>query len=313
MCNETKSAFVEARQECRSLSLRIGIPRLRRRVLYCAPMSLIPQIPAQYRRLMEHVKPYRWRLAGGVLFGILYGPCNVAVLAVVKKVWAHFFEEAQQWTVWQAVGAAALLPAAMAVRGLCDFLGAYLMNWVGLRSVMDLRVRMFEHLQRLSLDFYTGSRAGELMSRVTSDPQAVQQGIANVVEDIVKEPVTLVSVLAWLLYTDWKLTMTGLVLFPICLVPIVVYGRATRKASRSAQENQADLLSVLQEAIAGLRVIRAFGMEQRETEEFDKIGRRVFRQRMRVVRGRAISTPLIELVAGLGGAMVFLYAYHVGL
>src|SRR5712671_658241 len=276
-------------------------------------MSLIPQIPTQYRRLMEHVKPYRWRLAGGVLFGILYGPCNVAVLAVVKKVWAHFFEEAQQWTAWQAMGAAALLPAAMAVRGLCDFLGAYLMNWVGLRSVMDLRVRMFEHLQRLSLDFYTGSRAGELMSRVTSDPQAVQQGIANVVEDIVKEPVALVSVLAWLLYTDWKLTMTGLVLFPICLVPIVVYGRATRKASRSAQENQADLLSVLQEAIAGLRVIRAFGMEQRETEEFDKIGRRVFRQRMRVVRGKAISTPSIELVAGLGGALVFLYAYSVGL
>jgi subfamily B ATP-binding cassette protein MsbA len=178
---------------------------------------------------------------------------------------------------------------------------------------MDLRVRMFAHLQRLSLDFYTGARAGELMSRVTSDPQAVQQGLANVIEDTVKEPVTLVSVLGWLLYTDWKLTMTALVLFPICLVPIIVYGRATRKASKSAQENQADLLSVLQEAITGLRVVRAFSMEQRETEEFDKIGRRVFRQRMRIVRGRAISTPLIELVAGLGGTMVFLYAYTVGM
>jgi subfamily B ATP-binding cassette protein MsbA len=271
------------------------------------------QFPVQYRRLLEHVKPYRWRLAGGVLFGILYGPSNVAVLSVVKRVWAHFFEEAQHWTWWEAVGAAALLPGAMAVRGLCDFLGAYLMNWVGLRAVMDLRVRMFEHLQRLSLDFYSGSRAGELMSRVTSDPQAVQQGIANVVEDIVKEPVTLLCVLGWLLYTDWKLTLTGLILFPICLIPIIVYGRATRKASRSAQENQADLLSVLQEAIAGLRVVRAFGMEQRETEEFEKISRKVFRQRMRVVRGKAISTPMIEMVAGLGGAMVFLYAYRVRL
>jgi subfamily B ATP-binding cassette protein MsbA len=262
---------------------------------------------------MQHVKPYRWRLAGGVLFGILYGPSNPAVVAVVKKVWAHFFEEAQQWTWWQAIAVASLLPAAMLVRGLCDFSGAYLMNWVGLRTVMDLRVRMFEHLQRLSLDFYTSSRAGELMSRVTSDPQAVQQGIANVVEDIVKEPVTFVSVLGYLLYLDWKLTVAGLVLFPVCLVPIVFYGRATRKASRSAQENQADLLSVLQEAIAGLRVVRAFGMERRETEEFEKIGRRVLRQRMRVVRGKAISTPLIELVAGLGGALVFLYAYSVGL
>ncbi len=276
-------------------------------------MSWTVQIPTQYRRLLEHVKPYRWKLAGGILFGVLYGPANVAVLSVVKKVWANFFEEAQQWTWWRAVAVASLLPAAMAVRGVCDFCGAYLMNWVGLRAVMDLRVRMFEHLQRLSLDFYTGTRAGELMSRVTSDPQSVQAGLANVVEDIVKEPVTLVSVLVWLLYTDWKLTMTGLVLLPICLVPIVVYGRATRKASRSAQENQADLLSVLQEAITGLRVVRAFGMEQRETEEFDKISRNVFRQRMRMVRGKAISTPMIEMVAGLGGAMVFFYAYSVGL
>jgi subfamily B ATP-binding cassette protein MsbA len=276
-------------------------------------MNLSPGLSVQYRRLLQHVKPYRLRLAGGILFGILYGPANVAVLAVVKKVWAHFFEEAQQWTWWQALAVASLLPAAMAVRGLLDFLSTYLMNWVGLRTVMDLRVRMFAHLQRLSLDFYTGARAGELMSRVTSDPQAVQQGLANVIEDTVKEPVTLVSVLGWLLYTDWKLTMTALVLFPICLVPIIVYGRATRKASKSAQENQADLLSVLQEAITGLRVVRAFGMEQRETEEFDKIGRRVFRQRMRIVRGRAISTPLIELVAGLGGTMVFLYAYTVGM
>ena len=278
-------------------------------MLYFAAM----QIPSQYRRLFVHVRPYRMRLLGGVLFGILYGPTNVAVLSVVRKVWARFFEEAGHWTLWQAVGVAALLPAAMAVRGLCDFLGAYLMNWVGLRAVMDLRVRMFEHLQRLSLDFYSGSRSGELMSRVTSDPQAVQQGIANVVEDIVKEPVTFISVLGYLLHMDWKLTLAGLMLFPVCLVPIVVYGRATRKASRSAQENQADLLSVLQEAIAGLRVVRAFGMEQRETQEFEQIGRRVFQQRMRVVRGRAISTPLIEMVAGFGGAMVFLYAYHMGL
>src|SRR5438445_705405 len=167
-------------------------------------MSLIPQIPAQYRRLMQHVKPYRWRLAGGVLFGILYGPANVGVLSVVKKVWARFFEEVQQWSWWQALGVAMLLPGMMAVRGLCDFLGAYLMNWVGLRTVMDLRVKMFEHLQRLSLDFYSGARSGELMSRVT-------------------------------------------------------------------------------------------------------------RQRMRMVRGRAISTPLIELVAGLGGAMVFIYAFYMGI
>lgn len=265
----------------------------------------------QYRRLLAFVKPYQGRLVAGIFFGILYGPTNVAVLAVVKKVWARFFEQGtHEWTWWQAAGVALLLPAAMAVRGVCDFMGAYLMNWVGLRAVMDLRVRMFEQLQRLSLDYYTGTRTGELMSRVTNDTTAVQQGLANVIEDVIKEPVTLLSVLGWLFWMDWKLTLAGMVLFPVCLIPIIVYGKRTRKASKSAQQNQADLLAVLQEAIAGLRVIRAFGAEQRETEDFRSICRNFFRQRMRVTRARAISTPLIELVAGAGGALVFLYAFY---
>lgn len=268
----------------------------------------------QYRRLLELTRPYRGRLVAGVLFGVLYGPANVAVLAVVKKLWAQFFElGVTDWPWWQVAGVAAVLPAAMIGRGVCDFLGTYFMNWVGLRAVVDLRVRMFAHLQRLSLDFYSGSRTGELISRVTNDTGLVQAALSNVIEDLIKEPVTLVCVLVWLLYTDWQLTLAGLVLFPLCLLPIVLFGRRTRKASRAAQESQASLLSVLHEAIAGLRVIKAFGMEQRETEDFRKLCQNFFRQRMRVVRAKALSTPLIEMVAGWGGALVFLYAYYIGL
>ena len=277
-------------------------------------MTAIPSLPQQYRRLLAFIKPYRGRLITGIAFGVAYGPLNVAVLAVVKKVWARFFEQGVTgWTWWQAAAVAALLPAVMATRGICEFVSTYLMNWVGLRTVMDLRIKMFSHLQKLSLDYYTGTRTGELMSRVTNDTSAVQLGLANVVEDVIKEPVTLVSVLAWLIWTDWKLSLTGLIVFPLCIIPIVVYGRRTRKASGLMQMSQADLLAVLQEAVAGLRVIRAFGMEERETEDFRTICREFFRQRMRVVRARGMNTPLIELIAGLGGALVFIYAFFVGI
>ena len=277
-------------------------------------MTAIPSLPQQYRRLLAFIKPYRGRLITGIAFGVAYGPLNVAVLAVVKKVWARFFEQGVTgWTWWQAAAVAALLPAVMATRGICEFVSTYLMNWVGLRTVMDLRIKMFSHLQKLSLDYYTGTRTGELMSRVTNDTSAVQLGLANVVEDVIKEPVTLVSVLAWLIWTDWKLSLTGLIVFPLCIIPIIVYGRRTRKASGLMQMSQADLLAVLQEAVAGLRVIRAFGMEERETEDFRTICREFFRQRMRVVRARGMNTPLIELIAGLGGALVFIYAFFVGI
>ena len=274
----------------------------------------LPKLSTQYQRLLGYVKPYRGRLVTGIAFGLAYGPLNVAVLAVVKRVWAQFFEKGVTgWTWWQAAGVAVLLPVAMAGRGICDFASVYLMNWVGMRAVMDLRTRMFAHLQRLSLDYYTGTRTGELMSRVTNDTSAVQLGLANVIEDIIKEPVTLLCVFGWLVYTDWRLSLAGLTIFPVCLVPIIIYGRRTRKASRLMQMSQADLLAVLQEAVAGVRVIRAFGMEAAETEDFRKICREFFSQRMRIIRARAVNTPLIELVAGVGGALVFIYAFYVGI
>jgi ATP-binding cassette, subfamily B, bacterial MsbA len=263
-----------------------------------------------YKRLLEYVGPYKGRLIGGILFGVLYGPANGAVLVVVKKAWAWAFESNWSYSWWQVFGIAVLLPVAMAARGIFDFLGTYLLNWVGLRVVMDLRVRVFEHLESLSLDFFTEAQTGELISRVTNDVGVVQQSISTVVEDIVKQPVTLVSILVWLVYTDWRLTLAALVLFPVCLVPIVIFGRKTRMASRAAQEHQASLVSVLHEALVGLRVIKAFSMEEREASEFRKLCREVFTQRMRLTRARALSTPIIELVSGFGGAAAFLYAYH---
>ncbi len=266
---------------------------------------------ALYKRLLWYVKPYRGRLIGGILFGVLYGPASAAIPAVVKHVWAFVFERgAESFSAWQVFAVAFLLPIVMAARGTFDFLGTYLMNWVGLRVVMDLRARVFEHLQSQSLDFYTGAQTGELISRVTNDVGLVQASISNVIEDVIKQPVTLVSVLGWLLYTDWKLTLAALVLFPICLVPIIIFGRKTRKASLASQEHQAALLSVLHEAIVGLRVIKVFSMEDREAGDFRELCRRVFGQRMRVISARALSTPIIEIVAGLGAGVAFVYAFH---
>ena len=169
---------------------------------------------------------------------------------------------------WQIIAAALVLPLVMFGRGACDYVSDYLMNWVGLRVVMDVRARVFEHLQSLSLDFYTASRTGDLISRVTNDVHLIQRAITQVTQDLVKQPFTLVAVAAYLFYTDWKLTLGALVVFPICLVPILVYGRKIRKASQRAQELQASLLSVLHEALVGARVVKAFGAEQRETEDF---------------------------------------------
>jgi subfamily B ATP-binding cassette protein MsbA len=205
------------------------------------------------------------------------------------------------------------LPLVMIVRGACDFGTTYLMNWVGGRVVNDLRSLLFEHLQTLSLDYFTDTQTGELISRATNDVGAVQNSITIVVADILKQPCTLIGVLATLLALDWRLTLFTLILFPLCIVPITVYGRRIRKAARPMQEHQASLVSVLHEALVGMRVVKAFGMEAREAAEFRKLCRNFFSQRMRIVRAKAISTPLIEIISGVAAAFVFLYAYRTGM
>src|SRR5579859_2193560 len=111
---------------------------------------------ALYKRLFVYVRPFRRRLIMGIVCSVLYGPANAAVLSVVQKAWAWAFESDWSHPWWEMVGIALLLPVAMMVRGALDFLGTYLLSWVGLRVVMDLRVRIFQHLESMSLDFFTG-------------------------------------------------------------------------------------------------------------------------------------------------------------
>ena len=274
-------------------------------------MGLPLQFMPLYRRLLGYVRPYRARLAGGIFFSIIFGATSGVLLFVLQKIWARAFEEGGVTLGWmQMLSLALLLPCVMFARGVCDFMGTYLMNWVGLRVVMDLRIKLFEHLQDLSLEFFGDSQTGELISRVTNDVAVIQQAISNVIEDIVKQPCTLLCVLGYLLYLDWKLTLASLIIFPLCVAPIMIFGRRTRKASRAGQEFQAEMVSVLHEALTGLRVIKAFGMEKAETRDFSELCRQVFRRRMQVIRAKATTSPTIEVVAGVGAAIVFMYAYQ---
>jgi subfamily B ATP-binding cassette protein MsbA len=267
-----------------------------------------------YKRLLGYVKPYQTRLALGIGLAVAYSGANAATLGVVKVVWAGVFEEPGRTVGWaQALAYAGLLPLVMVLRGTCDFGTTYLMNWVGGRVVNDLRSLFFEHLQTLSLDYFTETQTGELISRATNDVGALQNSITVVVADIVKQPCTLIGVLAGMLRMDWKLTLFTLVLFPLCLVPITIYGRRIRRAARPMQEHQASLVSVMHEALVGMRVVKAFGMEEREAADFRGLCRNFFSQRMRIVRAKAISTPLIEMISGVAAAVVFLYAYRTGM
>jgi len=260
-----------------------------------------------YRRLIQYAKPYWRRVLLGALFGAVFGGSLVGMIVGLGKVIGMVFEEdaALSWRTKLAI--ASVLPVFAALRGVGDFLSTYFVEWVGNRTVMDLRMDVFSRLQELSLSFYQRMKTGELISRVVNDSMLVERSVAGVLADMVKQPFALIGVIIVLLWNNAQLAIVGLILFPICIVPVALFGRRVRRFAKEGQEKIADLVSILQETITGIRIVKAFTMEDYEKGRFNNQCRAVFNRRMKVTKARASVEPIIVLISTLGISIFLLY------
>ncbi|MCX7819599.1 MAG: ABC transporter ATP-binding protein/permease [Kiritimatiellae bacterium] len=272
------------------------------------PPAARPRALATYRRLLRYVRPHAGRLAAGVVAGLLFAGSTTSMLLVFRHLLTTVFVERVD-NLRAALAIAALMPALAAVRGVGFFVSRYLVEWVGHRVVMDLRVAIFDHLQDLSLDFFTQSRTGELISRTSNDTSLVERAVSTVLADLLQQPFVLVGAAAYLVWLDWRLATASLVVFPVCLVPIIGFGRRVRRHAREGQQRLADLVSLLQETISGVRIVKAFGAEDFERARFRERSASVFRRIMRLTRARVAVEPIIVAFAAIWLSLLLLYAW----
>ncbi|MCC5847904.1 MAG: ATP-binding cassette domain-containing protein [Verrucomicrobia bacterium] len=267
------------------------------------------------RRLYRYGLKHRGRLLAGFLLGVLGGGSIFGMLASLSKTANKAFASDQVEGTLEALISsdsgflvtALLLILFFLLSGLGNYFSIYHINWVGFKVVEELRRESFHKLQVLQLGFYSRHSSGELISRITNDTMQVQHAVSGVVADIVRQPLTLIAALAFMLMTDPVLALLSLVIFPICVAPVIIFGRKVRKYSRQSQEYLAGLSSVLQENVSGTRVVKAFGMEAYEEEKFDRENRSVFGRLIKTVLARNINQPLMEFVAGLGIVAMMMY------
>ncbi|MEO7796867.1 MAG: ABC transporter ATP-binding protein, partial [Opitutaceae bacterium] len=137
-----------------------------------------------------------------------------------------------------------------------------------------------------------------------------QQALTSVSSDVVTQPFTVIFALVTLFSIDWKFTLGSLVLFPVCLVPIVVYGRKVRRAGRDEENEAGAMMVIMQEAFAGIRVIKSLAREQDEARDFEQSSRHQFRNSMRVRKAIEIVGPMIEAVAAVGVGLALFYVWY---
>ena len=254
-----------------------------------------------YRRLLEFIKPYWRKLAVAMTCMIFMSALEGGQAYVVKPALDDVFINKDATKLF-------LLPfviiAIFLLKGIFNYLQSYLMNFVGLRVVADLRARLYDHLQTLSLSFFNKTPTGVLISRITNDVNLIQASVSNVITGVLKDVFTIISLIVVVFYQNWKLAIIAVIVFPLATLPITEFGKRLRKFSRRSQEQMGSITTFLHETITGNRIVKAFSMEEYEKRRFAADNDRFFRTVFKRARIRALSHPLMELIGGVGVACV---------
>jgi subfamily B ATP-binding cassette protein MsbA len=290
------------------------------------------------KKLWGFVRPYRGRFFLGLLCGVFYGLTNGLILGAAKVVVDLIFsgatnfheqlEKAPHWirplthrldSVLPEFHAPApddtvhwlliigIIPTIMLVRISLAYLTIYLTNWSAMHAIADIRTKLFGHLQNLSLGFFSRASTGDLIARITNDTVVLYNIIGNSFASMVRDPVTILCLIGYQLAIQPKLTLVSVIVFPVCLVPIIIYGRKVRKSARAVQEYNAALTNLMHESFTGNRVIKAYNLEATVIEQFKITTQKYVGQLMRVIRANEIPSQLMEFFGATGLALVFLF------
>ncbi len=214
-----------------------------------------------------------------------------------EKVYTLFLGENWQTNRWQSLHRlCVLMLLVIFFKCIFGYFQSYLMAYVEQGVIKDLRNQIYEHINSLSINYFNKTRTGQLISRITNDVTLVNGGVSASFYTMVKNPMLIAAYLGIAFYLSWQLTLAAFVILPFSLVVISWIGLKLRKRSAISQERMADVTSVLQETIAGMRIVKAFGMEKFEIKKFSEQAYRYFKSLIKLTRTRNLASPLNEFL-----------------
>jgi len=254
-----------------------------------------------YSRLLVFVKPYWKKLILALLCMIFSGGLSAAMLWIIKEVVDKVLLSKDTFMLGLIPF---LIVGIFLFQGLFNYGQNYLMHWIGQKIVFDIRNKLYSHLQRLSLSFFSHKPVGELISRLTSDITTMQNALSRAIGDIIKEGVTVGVLVGLLFYFNWQLTLVSLAILPFLVKLTTKLSSQLRKMSRRVRKEMATLTSILQETLSGIRIVKAFSMERYEREKFRTRSKEYFVAEMKSRRIAALIGPLIGFISSFGIAFI---------
>lgn len=257
-----------------------------------------------YKRLLSYLWPYWKELLAAVIFMLLVSGSNLIVPWIIKDVIDKVLEDKDLHMLYMVILAILVV---FFIRAIASFGNRFLMGYIGQGVIMDLRNTLYHHLQKLSIAYYDRRRTGDIMSNLTNDIGALQTAIVDNFVSIVQESAIFIGSFASMIYLQWKLTILCVILVPLVSQIVKFFGRKLHNSGRNVQERLADVTSILQETIQGVRIIRSFNRGSFEEARFRDINKKSFNANVRAIRQQSQMTPFVEFVAALAVCLIIWY------
>lgn len=256
-----------------------------------------------YLRLLKYVRPY-WQVFGvAIAFTVFLAATEPAIPYLMEPLMNKaFVERDEQYMFWMPIALLLLY----VVRGISAFISRVAFQWVGGKVVLDLRREMFERILTLPVSYFDAHATGNLIAKVTYDVTQVTTAATRVLVILLRDGLSVIGLLGFMLYTNWGFTLVVSVLLPVMLVFVRFVSGRMRRSSRDLQETMGEMTHALEEATRGNKIVKVYGGEDYERRRFRKLANWVRRYRFKLKVADATSAPIVEFI---GAMMIALLIY----
>lgn len=259
---------------------------------------------ARFFRLLRYVRPYRGRFIAALLCSGMVAALTGAYAWLVRPVLDGIFIDKHE-------GLLLVLPLALlgvaVLKAAFSYGQVYLMSYVGNRVITDIRQQLFQHLMRLPVGFHDGNTSGRLVSRVVNDVGLMANAASGVLKDIFQNGLTFLVMLGVIFYQNWKLAGLSIIIIPLSGVTMLRVGRRLRQLATSGQERMGDMATALQETLAGIRMVKAFGREAAEAARFKQSNQAFLATTLKSHQVWSMGSSHMEVIGVIGVAAIIWY------
>jgi ATP-binding cassette, subfamily B, bacterial MsbA len=259
-----------------------------------------------YKRLFKYTWQYKFILSLSLVSLIVLSLTNTAFLVIIKKITDHGFGSE---VGHKQVSLAFLLLIVMVIRALSGLFSSYFMKSISMRTVESIRCDLFKKIMMLPVNFFDKNSSSHIVSKINNDVQQLSNVITDIGFNFIKDGISFIGIISYMLYLDWRLTLTFFLLAPLLTYYLKMMSPRLRNAGTVSQHAMGELTMSSDEAISGQRIVKIFGSNQYEVSRFTKISEKIRKAQTKLVRISALNSFTVEILAGIALSGIAFYSF----